>query len=255
MAAIIDIKDLHVSYGSHKVLQGVDLENLHGVVGLLGPNASGKSTMIKSIAGVHKASRGDIKAIVDGRVLKGKELHRTLGYVPQDLPTTASLTAFETVLISARRGCEGDPVQATAAVFNEMEIGHIAQRYLGELSGGQRQMVAAAQMFVNNPAVMLLDEPTSALDLHHQLFLLEVVRRRVAETGAVALIAIHDVNVAARYCDYLAVLRRGTVYAQGHPTEVVTSPMVFDVYDVNVEVVMHRGIPLINPVRKDSSED
>lgn len=251
MSTKLSIDNLHVSYGSRDVLKGVDLPQLSGVVGLLGPNASGKSTMIKSIAGVHRPRTGRIVATTDGRDITGRTLHRSLGYVPQDLPATASLTAFETVLIAARRQCEGDPTQATADVFMRLNLAHIAQRYLGELSGGQRQLIAAAQMLVTTPDVMLLDEPTSALDLHHQLFLLEIVREEVAQRGAVALIAIHDVNVAARYCDHLAVLCDGVVYASGSPVDVVTSEMVSAVYHVDVEVVQHRGIPLINPVRQN----
>ncbi|MDY5133654.1 ABC transporter ATP-binding protein [Actinotignum urinale] len=246
----LNITHLHVAYGKHEVVHGVSLENLRGVVGLLGPNASGKSTTIKAIAGVHKARGGLVNALVDGVELSGKALQRRLGYVPQDLPTSASLTAFETVLISARRSnVQADPARATAEVFTELNIEDIAQRYLGELSGGQRQLVAAAQMLVTQPAVMLLDEPTSALDLHHQLFLLEIVRQRVAKTGAVTLIAIHDINMAARYCDNLVILREGKVHAQGTPNDVVTVSMVSEVYNVDVEIVKHHGVPLINPLR------
>ena len=216
----LTISELSAGYGSHTVVDGLSLPTLRGgqVVGLLGPNASGKTTTIKTLAGVHRA---------------------------QGLPHTAALRAFEAVLIAARREACDDPVARTAEVLHSMGLDEIAQRYLNELSGGQRQLVAVAQMLVGTPGLMLLDEPTSALDLHRQLFVLGRVRAKAREEGSLALVAIHDINLAARMCDQLVVLHGGSVRAHGTPGEVLTEELLREVYGVEADVLDHRGQPVV----------
>ena len=126
-----------------------------------------------------------------------------------------------------------------------MGLDEIAQRYLNELSGGQRQLVAVAQMLVGTPGLMLLDEPTSALDLHRQLFVLGRVRAKAREEGSLALVAIHDINLAARMCDQLVVLHGGSVRAHGTPGEVLTEELLREVYGVEADVLDHRGQPVV----------
>ncbi|MDO5722735.1 MAG: ABC transporter ATP-binding protein [Actinomycetaceae bacterium] len=248
----LQIDNATIGYGSHLVLENLNIPALNGgnVVGLLGPNASGKSTLIKTIAGIHPLTKGKIRIWVNNQKVPLAQRRNTCGYVPQDLPTTVSLTAFETALIAARRQCE-NPVDRTAEIFTDLNIGHIAHRYLGELSGGQRQLVGVAQMMVGNPAVMLLDEPTSALDLHHQLFLLEKLRQRAKSTNALVLVALHDINLAARYCDQLVVLHSKTMHCAGTPTQVITTEMITDVYQVHADIINYHDTPLMTPARKE----
>ncbi|AZA10722.1 ABC transporter ATP-binding protein [Corynebacterium gerontici] len=235
----LELRNVSVGYGSRVVLEGVSCAPLEGgkLVGLLGPNACGKSTLIKTIAGVHKSLGGEV-------LLRGTR--ERPGYVPQGLPESVALSAFESVLISARRVCE-DPMQATGEVLAALGFGEIAGRYLSELSGGQRQMVAVAQMLVSNPEVMLLDEPTSALDLHRQLFVLQTVRERARATGALGVVAIHDINLAARLCDELIVLHAGKLLAQGTPEDVLTPELLQQVYQVHTDIFSHRDLPVVIP--------
>ena len=165
--------------------------------------------------------------------------------MPQGLPHTAALRAFEAVLIAARREACEDPVTRTAEVLHSMGLDDIAQRYLNELSGGQRQLVAVAQMLVGTPGLMLLDEPTSALDLNRQLFVLGRVRAKAREEGSLALVAIHDINLAARMCDQLVVLHGGKARAHGAPGEVLTEELLREVYGVETDVLDHRGQPVV----------
>jgi ABC superfamily ATP binding cassette transporter, ABC protein len=108
--------------------------------------------------------------------------------------------------------------------------------------------VAVAQMMVVEPHVMLLDEPTSALDLHHQLFLLETIRNRAESTGAVALVAIHDINLAARFCSELMVMKRGGIVAQGSPKDVLDADLIHEVYKVHADILDHDGVPVVSAV-------
>ncbi|MFC5938771.1 ABC transporter ATP-binding protein [Corynebacterium choanae] len=237
----MSIDSLQVGYGNRQVLHDITVRPLTGgkLVGLLGPNACGKSTLIKTIAGLHQASAGEIT--ITGVTDRP-------GYVPQGLPDGVALSAFEAVLIPARRSAT-DPLQATAAIIHELGLDAIASRQLGELSGGQRQMVALAQMLVTNPQVMLLDEPTSALDLHRQLFVLQTVKQRAVDSQALALVAIHDITLSARVCDELIILHDGQVLAQGTPTAVLTSQAIRQVYNVDADVFPHRDLPVVIPTK------
>ncbi|APT85432.1 ABC transporter ATP-binding protein [Corynebacterium aquilae] len=247
----LTIEDLECGYGKKTVLEKFTPRPLTGgkVVGLLGPNASGKSTMIKTLAGVHRKNSGHVSLVKDGKAITGKALRKHIGYVPQDLPGSASLTAFETVLVAARRATtKGSPQQNAADTMVELGIGHIADSYIGELSGGQRQLVAVAQMLVAHPDVMLLDEPTSALDLHRQLYLLNLVRERTRANQGITMVAIHDINLAARFCDELLVMRQGTIIAQGAPCDTLNEGLIKTVYDVAAEILDHEGTPVVSPV-------
>lgn len=235
----LELRNLSVGYGSRVVLEEISCEPLQGgkLVGLLGPNACGKSTLIKTIAGVHKRLGGEVLL---------QETQARPGYVPQGLPESVALSAFESVLIPARRTCE-EPMQATGEVLATLGLGAIAGRHLSELSGGQRQMVAVAQMLVSHPEVMLLDEPTSALDLHRQLFVLQTVRDRARESGALGVVAIHDINLAARLCDELVVLHDRKLLAQGKPEDVLTPELLAQVYQVHTDIFSHRDLPVVIP--------
>ncbi|MDO5731307.1 ABC transporter ATP-binding protein [Corynebacterium sphenisci] len=253
----LTIEDLHFAYGSNRVLRGMSISTLRGgsVVGLLGPNAAGKSTLVKTIAGIHRADGGRAVVRLGEREPRGAELRRTVGYVPQDLPTSASLTAFETILVAGRRSgtwrMTDEVLEAAGAVLELMGIAHLASRYVAELSGGQRQLVAVAQMLVREPRVMLLDEPTSALDLRHQVELLKIVRHQVARTDSLGVVAIHDLNLAARYCDELVVLADGVAHAQGTPAEVLVPDVLERVYGLRARVLDDGGVPVVCPVHED----
>ena len=223
------IENVSAAYGRKKVLDNFSTARpiMGGhVTGLLGPNASGKSTLIRTLVGSN----------------------REIGYVPQEIPDTAALSALETVLVGARRAGAAEPVQAAVSTLAELGVGHVAGRYLRELSGGQRQLVAVAQMLVAQPQLMLLDEPTSALDLHRQLFLLALLQRKTAVQGAVALVAIHDINLAARTCAELVVMRNGELITQGSPQEVITPELLREVYRVEAEVLRHGDVPVVTPL-------
>lgn len=243
----LTVSDLSAGYGSHMVVDGLSLPTLRGgqVVGLLGPNASGKTTTITTLAGVHRARGGTVDFRVDGEAPRGKRRRQLIGYVPQDLPNSAALSAFEAVLIAARRELYEDPITRTAEVLHSLGLDAIAQRYLNELSGGQRQLVAVAQMLVGHPGLMLLDEPTSALDLHRQLFVLGHVSAKAREEGSLALVAIHDINLAARMCDQLVVMKDGQVHAHGIPSDVLSTELLREVYRVEADIVEHRGHPVV----------
>ncbi|MBI4498085.1 MAG: ABC transporter ATP-binding protein [Chloroflexi bacterium] len=240
------VEDLSFNYGPKLVLKGVTMDRAEPgmVTAAIGPNAAGKSTLLKCIAGL---LRGRGRVLLDGRDAKtfGKDLIRYVTYLPQENPVNAVLTVFEAVLLARQHAgswqVSDDDLNAVSEVLHDLEIDDLALRYLNELSGGQKQMVSIAQALVRNPRVLLMDEPTSSLDLQRQLEVLELMQRVTAERNMTTIIALHDLNLAARYADHFVVMREGAVYAAGAGHEVLTPEMLRDVYGVHGTVLLDQG--------------
>lgn len=235
---MLAIDNITVGYRSKQVIGGLTLSDIEpgSLVGILGPNGAGKSTLLKAVAGLHP-HQGSIRVMGDEvTAMKRRARSLAIGYLPQTLPLQTTLVAYEAVY-SACRAVRPDLTrqQAELAVektFRRLGITHLAMSGLNELSGGQRQMVGLAQILVREPPVMLLDEPTSALDLRWQLGVLDVVREITAENGHCCLVALHDLNLAMRHCDRIAVMRDGALIADGPPTEAMTSEVLRQAYAV-----------------------
>lgn len=253
----IRVENFTFSYGSTPVLSGVSLQDARPgeLLGLVGPNAAGKSTLLKCMAGLLKPSG---RIWLDGEEIDSAEtrrkLRRQVTYLPQEYASTAAITVFEAVLVARQQSSSwivgDDDITAVATILNELRLDHLALRYLSELSGGQRQMVAVAQSLAREPRVLLLDEPTSSLDLQRQLELLQLVRSLARERAMTVLIALHDLNLAARFVDRLVILHQGQSFADGPPADVLTEVMLWNVYGVEARVERDAdGIPRITPLR------
>lgn len=238
----LTLEGVTVSYGNRRVIDGLDAATIApgSLVGLLGANGAGKSTLLRALAGLQPA-RG--RAALDGVDLFTASAAlrlRQVAYLPQSLPQATPLLAYEAVL-GALRATRPDLGAAAAeaaieAVFDELGLTPLALRRLGQLSGGQRQLVGLAQVLVRRPRLLLLDEPTSALDLRWQLAVLEAVARLAARQGSIALIAIHDINLAARFCRHLLILGDGGLLAQGPPASALTPDLLHRAYGIDGRV-------------------
>ena len=236
---------LHIGYGNRTVVQDVDLTAIPGeILAILGANGSGKSTLLRALAGLlpHR-----------GAVQWQGEAH-AIGYMPQDSVVRAALTAFEIVLLGRLRSLTlrvgRADVDAACAAMAELGIAALAARRIGELSGGQRQLVFMAQTLAANPRALLLDEPTSALDIAHQLHVLALLRDITRRRGLTTLAVLHDLNAAARIADRIALMQHGRLIAIGAPAEVLTCGILRQVYGVEVSVQPGPdGAPVIIPLR------
>lgn len=248
----ISATNLTVRYGRTTIIDDMTFGPLDDgkITGLIGPNGAGKSTLVKTLAGINKPSEGSADIVVDGRTLSAKERVQAVGYVPQDMLSRATLTAFESVMVSARRRGEGtnNALENTAAVMHRLGITKLSDRMISDMSGGQRQLVAVAQMLVRSPRIMLLDEPTSALDLRHQVELLQIIQDEVRGDDRQALVALHDLNLAARFCDELLVIKDGHAIAKGTPAEVLTPELLERVYGISARIINDAGVPIVCPV-------
>lgn len=235
----LTISNLTASYGPVPVLRDVTLAPIlpGQFVGLIGPNASGKSTLFKALSGLLRPRGGTIRlGETDLCRLCRRDRARCVAYMPQAYGCNALLTVYESVLLALKqttgwRVAEGnlDRVSDTLAALN---LSHLADRGLGNLSGGQAQMVAVAQTLVRDPAIVLLDEPTSALDLHHQLSIMASVRREMQARGTIVMAALHDLNLAAEFCDRLILIREGRIVADGTPEAILSLPQIGETYRV-----------------------
>jgi iron complex transport system ATP-binding protein len=245
---IVEARGLSVSYGAITAIDGIDLTVTPGtLLAIVGPNGSGKSSLVKAVAGVVR-SAGSI--LFDGR----PDRPTSIAFMAQDISGQAALTVLEVVLLGRLRRLglsvgSGD-IAAVQAVMTELDLTRLAGRYLGELSGGQRQMVFLAQALASEPQVLLLDEPISALDLRHQLEVLDLVESYTKARGLATMCVLHDLTAAARVADRVAILCRGQLVADGPPADILTAGRLADVFEVDAEIVTTRsGRPVIYPAR------
>lgn len=228
------------SYGGTLVLDGIELVVAQGsTVGLIGPNGSGKSTLLRMLYRALRPQSG-VVGIDDIPVesLQGRALAARLAVVTQETPPETPATVSDTVLLGrapwARplQGYSRDDRIAAAAALERVGARHLADRPLTQLSGGERQRVLIARALAQQADHLLLDEPTNHLDIGYQHELLGLIRGLAATT---TLVVLHDLNLAARYCDALVLLHRGRVAAAGPVEQVLTPEIIEPVYGVRVQ--------------------
>lgn len=247
----LKVNEIVFGYSSVPILDKVMLElDCSEVVGIVGPNGAGKSTLIRCINKILMPQEGTVT--LDGRDINGMsrmEISRRLGYVPQSSSNTFPATVFDTILMGRRPHCgwrsSHDDVKKVLETLKLVGIEKLAMRDFNELSGGQQQKVIVARALVQEADILLLDEPTSNLDVRQQLETMEIVRSMVAEKGISAIIAIHDLNLAARYADQIVMLKNGKIYDVGEPFSVFTGENIRNVYGVVAEVKEDEGRPYI----------
>ncbi|WP_020134901.1 ABC transporter ATP-binding protein [Streptomyces sp. 351MFTsu5.1] len=235
------------------VVDGVTLALRPGeTVGLLGPNGSGKSTLLRLLAGVLAPTAGVVA--LDGRPLPEvgrRATARRIATVEQHADTGTELTVQDVVALGRipHRRAWTPPTAADAAAVTEAlartGLTDRAAQSWHTLSGGERQRAQIARALAQQPRELLLDEPTNHLDIQHQLDLLTLV----VSLPVTTVIALHDLNLAAMYCDRLLVLREGRAVAEGTPAEVLTPALIEQVYGVRAEVTHDPGHPSIRFLR------
>ncbi len=252
------IENLSVSYGARRVLDDVLLTVENGeVLALIGPNGAGKSTLIRAVSGVIPAHPGGVvrKNGINLLSVSPIERARLISVVPQISSLPPAFTVWETVMLGrtpylnflGQVSAQDEAIVQRA--LQRVDALDLAERPVGELSGGEQQRVLLARALAQNTPIMLLDEPTAHLDLQHQVGLLELVRALAHDDGLAVLIALHDLNLAARYADRVALLVNGRLQAVGAPQQVLTPQWIAEAYHLPVSVIPHPfdGGPLVLP--------
>jgi len=254
---MLRIEALTVAYGARRALHAVSLEVEAGqVVALIGPNGSGKTTLVRAVSGVLPVLEGRVRTNGDDLLsLPPAQRARHLAVVPQAVSLPPAFSVWETVLMGrtpylnflGQVSLKDEEIARLA--LQKVEALELADRRVGELSGGEQQRVLLARALAQATPILLLDEPTSNLDMHYQISFMETVRALAHQEHLAVLIALHDLNLAARYADRVALLQEGELIACGTPRQVLTAELISSAYHLPVQVVPHpfSDTPLVLP--------
>ena len=243
-----------IELGGRRVVDEVTLEVPAGeLLALVGPNGAGKSTLLSALAGERRPDAGGVY-IDDRRVrtIEPLDLARIRSVLTQDNAVSFPFLVSEVVEMGrspwARTPARDLDAQAIEAALERTDVAHLVERRFTELSGGERARVSLARVLAQETPVVLLDEPTAALDLRHQEDVLRIARE-LAREGRTVVVVLHDLSLAGAYADRVALLDRGRLRALGTPLEVLTEPLIAEVYGLDVEVLERDGRPLVVPRR------
>ncbi|MGH8529854.1 MAG: ABC transporter ATP-binding protein [Nevskiales bacterium] len=239
MTVLLEAKALAVDLGPREILHGVSLRLAAGeVLGLLGPNGAGKTTLLRALAGLIPSARGEIRL---GRAplagISPRQRARRLAYLAQGRECHWPLAVADLVALGRlpfRAPWARVPDADRAAIeqaLRDAGVQQLAQQPITSLSGGERARALLARALASTPEVLLADEPTAGLDPAHQLKVMGILRERAAQ-GAGVLVVLHDLSLAARYCDRLLLLHQGRVLAVGTPAEVLTPAHLAESYGI-----------------------
>ncbi len=255
------LRGLRVSYGEREVLRGLDLDLAAGeVVGLVGPNGGGKTTLLKAITGSVTVKAGEISiGGKDATRLSARQIARRVAVVSQTSSLPVGFLAREIVVMGRTPYLgfldqEGPADYRSAdAALASLGVEGLAYRRVEELSGGERQNVVLARALAQETPLLLLDEPTASLDIGHQMLITGLLRRLAREHGVGVLAALHDLTLASLYCDRLVLLTAGSVIAEGSAVDVLTRENLLRAYGADVAVLRPEGLsgPVVLPLQPD----
>jgi iron complex transport system ATP-binding protein len=252
---MIEIDDVAVELGGNSILDGVTTRVEESrFVGLVGPNGAGKTTLLRAIHGALAPDRGEVRVGGDSvAALSSTEASRRVAVVPQDTTLSFDFPVEEVVAMGrhpyrsrfggAKSVGAGDDAdhsdsERVERAMARTEVGEFAERSITAVSGGERQRVLLARALAQDTPALLLDEPTASLDINHQVRTLELVRE-LADEGKTVVAAIHDLNLAAHYCDELRLLAGGEIRASGDPEEVLAEDHLEAAFDTRAVVSSH----------------
>ena len=248
---ILEVQGLNFAYNSNPILKDITFNvNKGEFLGIVGPNGSGKSTLLRNLDGILKPQAGEI--LIEKKNQKDmhrREIAKKIGYVAQKEGAIFPTTVFETVLMGRKPHITWtetkEDKKIVAETLERLELGNFALRDINQLSGGERQKVYIARALVQQPKILLLDEPTANLDLKHQIEVLDLLYE-TKRNGVAIIIAIHDINLALKYCDKILILNKGVIFASGGK-EILSKENIEIVYGVKVSIIQRGDRIFIMP--------
>ncbi len=243
MDDLLSVRDLSIEFGGFRALDRVSFDIGEGkLVGLIGPNGCGKSTMMRCISRIYEPTSGSIT--VDGKDvlhLKPAEVAKLVASVPAELGSTFNMTVMDMVVLGRYPFVDRlwwetpEDERITREALRTFGLDNIRNRQLSLCSSGERQRALIAKAYVQEPRLMLVDEPTAHLDMKYKLQVMEYLRR-MARSDMTVLVAEHDISLMARYCDTCIIMKKGGIVTIGDPKEVITEQLIRDVYEVDSRV-------------------
>ena len=262
---MLEVKEVSFSLNGKKILQDIDFTLSSGdFLGIVGPNGAGKTTLLRLISGVVYPERG--KILIEGKNIESLSYRRLalkIAMVPQNTFINFPFTVFDVVLMGRtpylgrfERETERD-LSKVKECMDLTGVWHLRERRVTEISGGELQRVIIAQALAQDTPVLLLDEPTSHLDINHELEIISIISRLNEEEGKAVILVSHDLNLAARYCRKLILLKEGRIFAKGEVEKVLTPENIRSVYHLNALVRKHpvTGFIYTVPVSVQTEEE
>lgn len=244
----LKIENLSFAYKTNQpVLENISLEVKTGeILGILGPNGTGKTTFIKCINKILQPQSGTVCFNKQNLLaLKQEEIAKIIAYVPQYMNNFFPVTVLDTVMQGrlpyAGSDYSDEDKEIVFALLKQMDLEKFAFRNINELSGGERQRVFIARAMAQQPQIIILDEPTSSLDLHNQLFVLHTVENLAQRDNLLIVMTIHDLNLASMFCSKILMLKERHIFAYGTPQEVLTEQNVAEMYKVSTNITIADG--------------
>ena len=244
---IIQAENVHMVYEGRTVLDEISFSVRRGeCLGIIGPNGSGKSTLLKLLSGIEDVTSGRIN--VNGKPIRKyprKELAKWLAVLQQESLPPVGFTVREVVEMGRYPfqnwlGQEKDEYQSLIdTILEKMGLSHLSDRHLEQLSGGERQRVALGKTMAQKPKLLMLDEPTTYLDIGHQIHLMDRIREWQLDEKMTVIAVLHDLNLAALYCDRLLLLHNGRVIKEGPPEGILQAGLIEQVYGTSPAVLWH----------------
>jgi len=242
---MISVRNLSFNYKSKKVLENINFDVQKGAfLGLLGENGAGKSTMLKIISKILKPDKGEI--LIAGKGINSyflKEIAKIIAFVGQgeSYSSNQPFTVSEIVLMGRiphlsrfQRESKKD-IEIANDAMQLTNLLKFKSKFINELSGGERQRVIIARALAQEPKILLLDEPVSNLDIRYQIEILNLIKN-LSRNGITVVCVIHDLNLAAMFCDTLLLLNKGKILANGMPEEVLTAENIKIAYGIKTNV-------------------
>lgn len=252
---MLEVENLSYRIQQKTILEGISFHVQKGeTLGIIGPNGSGKSTLLKLLSRLDSPDEG--KIVLQGKALsqyKGRKLARKIAVVTQDGIAPLPLTVQEAIEMgrypyqSFWQKESTEDYHVVERVMAQTKVTGLKDKALDELSGGERQRVAIACSFAQEPELLLLDEPTTFLDIGYQLAILTMVKSWQQETGGTTIMVLHDLNLAAQYCNRLLLMEKGKMIHVGLVEEILESELLSKVYGTRPLIINHPnlGIPQI----------
>ncbi len=256
---LIKINKLDWFYNEEKVLDNITLSFNNGFYGIIGPNGSGKTTLIKNIARSLMPKEGTV--FLNERDITGfsnREYAREISYVPQNTNLEFEFSVMDIVLMGRSPYLGRFQTESTHDMDiarNAMEITntwHLRKKNIGMISGGERQRVIIARALAQQTNVMLLDEPVSQLDIQHQIEILEILKNLTKDKKISVILSLHDLNIAAQYCDEMILMDKGRIFKKGFPHEIILKENIRKVFGMEAHIMKNplTGKPHLIPLKR-----
>lgn len=244
----LKVENIDFSYDNKKIIQDISFEVESGeILGLLGPNGTGKTTLLKCILDLLKNQGTCIVDNINLKSLSLKERAKYISYVPQNIDLVFPISVFEYIKMgrSPYNSKNSNDNEIILGIIEDFQLEEFAFKGINQLSGGERQRVMIARAMAQEPRVILLDEPTSNLDMKHQKKTMEILRDISKKKDISIIISIHDLNLASRYCDKFLILKNAKIFSYGDEDKVIDEDIIMNTYGIPVEIIYHQNRKIV----------